>query len=354
MLSLSPLSVCRVESAGSIEAALWELDKTQFDVVVLDLNLPDSKGLDTLARIRKTFPEVAIVVNTGQYDENIGLSAITQGAQEYIVKGHIDPYQLTKSLCYAIERKQAEQQLVRAMNELENSNRELQDFAHIVSHDLKAPLRGVKTLATFLQEDNADTLDERSKENLEMLCQRVDHMQSLIRGVLQYAKVGRKQENPDHVDLNALVPEVIELVALPGNIELQVQDNLPIITGDTTRVSQVFANLLSNAIKYMDKPQGHLEVGCVKKGAFWVFNVTDNGPGIKEKDHKRIFKIFQTLSCRDEAESSGVGLSIVQRIVESCGGRIWVESELGQGSSFFFTWPTQQGVGRPAARNMHT
>ena len=154
------------------------------------------------------------------------------------------------------------------------------------------------------------------------------------------------REEKIQVDLNKVLQDIIEMLSPPENIEIKVENKLPTILCEQTRIIQVFENLLSNAVKYMDKPRGQIRIGCVQENGFWKFSVADNGIGIVEKDFKRIFQIFQTLSVRDKVESTGIGLSIVKKIVEMYGGRIWVESEPGNGSTFFFTFPVSQKVAK--------
>ena len=175
-----------------------------------------------------------------------------------------------------------------------------------------------------------------------MLGSRVDRMQNLIDGVLQYSRIGRTEQGTAPVDLGRIVPEIIANLGVPEHILIQIEPDLPTIEGDVTRITQVFQNLLSNAIKYMDKPQGNITVGCVEEDGFWKFSVRDNGPGIEERHFERIFKLFQTLAPRDSQESTGVGLTIAKKIVEMYGGKIWVESEVGKGSTFFFTLPRRR------------
>jgi light-regulated signal transduction histidine kinase (bacteriophytochrome) len=215
----------------------------------------------------------------------------------------------------------------------------LKDFAYVVSHDLKAPLRGIKTLADWLSTDFADKLDENGKEQMNLLLARVDRMHNLIEGVLQYSRVGRVREEEAQVDLNELIPDVVDMVAPQENITITVGNELPVLDCVKTAIGQVFQNLLGNAVKYIDKPKGKIQIGCVEENDFWKFSVTDNGPGIEEKHFERIFRIFQTLSPRDELESTGIGLSVVKKIVELHGGEIWVESKVGEGTTFFFTLP---------------
>lgn len=225
---------------------------------------------------------------------------------------------------------------------MENINQELKDFASIVSHDLKAPLRAIKTLANWISTDYADKLDQDGIEQFNLLSSKVDWMYQLIEGVLEYSRVGRVKEEQVRVNLHELVPKIIEMVSPPENILIAVENELPTIKCEQTRITQVFQNLLSNAIKYIDNPKGHIKIGCVREDGFWKFSIADNGPGIEEKHFDKIFRIFQTLSSRDKSGSTGVGLSIIKKIVELYGGRIWVESEVGEGSTFFFTLPMQQ------------
>ena len=216
-------------------------------------------------------------------------------------------------------------------------NKELKDFAHIVSHDLKAPLRGVSQLAEWIAQDNQEKLDKSSKENLNLLKGRVKRMANLIDGILQYSRAGRTQEQKKEVDLNDMIRNIIEDLAPPKKIQVEIENTLPVIHAEKVKIQQVFQNLISNAIKYMDKSKGKVQVGSAEKNGFLEFHVSDNGPGIDKKYHETIFKIFQTLEARDQRESTGVGLSVVKKIVEQNGGKIRVESTVGEGSTFYFT-----------------
>jgi len=240
------------------------------------------------------------------------------------------------------ERKQAEEKQAELLKQVEAINKELKDFAYIVSHDLKAPLRGIKTLADWITTDYADKLDDNGKEQINLLSSRVDRMHNLIDGILQYSRVGHVKEKHVQVNLNELVPDIIDTIAPPENITITIENQLPIVECEQTRTTQVFQNLLSNAVKYMDKPECQIKIGSVEEDGFWKFSITDNGPGIEEKNFERIFEIFQTLSPRDEVKSTGVGLTVVKKIVELYGGKIWVQSKPGQGSTFLFTLPKQQ------------
>jgi light-regulated signal transduction histidine kinase (bacteriophytochrome) len=236
----------------------------------------------------------------------------------------------------------AEQRQAQLLEDLEKVNRELKDFAYIVSHDLKAPLRGIATLAEWIATDYADKLDEQGREQISLLTGRVVRMRNLIDGILQYSRIGRVKEKKDVVNLNDLVSEVVDMVAPPENISITIENELPTIECEQTRITQVFQNLISNAVKYMDKPQGQVKIGCIEEDDRWKFSVSDNGPGIEEKHFERIFQLFQTLSPQDKSESTGIGLTVAKKIAELCGGKIWVRSKVGEGSTFFFTLPKQE------------
>lgn len=237
-----------------------------------------------------------------------------------------------------------EQRVAERTAQLEAANTELKDFAYVVSHDLKAPLRAIGSLANWLAADYGDQLGVAGKEQLLLLVGRVKRMHDLIEGILNYSRVGRLVEDVVTVDINWLVSEVVATLAPPGNIHISIE----VPTGATlrcelTRLEQVLQNLISNAIKYMDKQHGLIRIGCRECAAAdadaWTWYVADNGPGIEEQYFDKIFQIFQTLQSRDAFESTGVGLAIVKKIVEGFGGRIWVESEVGVGSTFWFTVP---------------
>jgi len=228
-----------------------------------------------------------------------------------------------------------------AVQELSHANKELQEFAHITAHDLKTPLRAIGTLADWLSKDYADKFDEHGKEKVRLLVTRAVQMSSLIDDILRYSRVGHDVTDKQRVDLNTLLSEVIAGIAPPENIEITVENELPVLMCERTRILQVFQNLLSNAVKYMDKPSGQIQIACIEQDACWKFSVTDNGTGIDKRHYERIFKLFQTLSPSDGVENTGIGLSIVKKIVEQNGGGVSVESEVGKGSTFAFTLPKQ-------------
>ncbi len=273
------------------------------------------------------------------------LLGLRQDGNEFPVDVSLSPLETEQGLLVMAtihditRRKQAEEQRDRLLRELESANEELKNFGYVVSHDLKAPLRAIGSLADWLSTDYADKFDDEGKEHMRLLISRVRRMDSLIDGILQYSRVGRVKEVAVAVDLNRLVHEVIDLLDPPKNIAISVENSLPTIMAEPTRIQQVFQNLISNATKYMDKPEGEIHIASSAEGRQWKFSITDNGPGIDQQHFEKIFQLFQTLAPRDRVESTGVGLALVKKIVEMYGGRIWLESTVGRGSTFFFTLP---------------
>ncbi|HYF65314.1 MAG TPA: ATP-binding protein [Herpetosiphonaceae bacterium] len=237
----------------------------------------------------------------------------------------------------AIER--TAQHLTRTTQALERSNRELDHFAYITSHDLKAPLRGIANLATWIEEDLGAEATTEIREHLELLRGRVYRMESLIDGILAYSRVGRTTGRPERVAIADLLDEVIDLHAPPSTVTITVDPAMPVLETQRLPLYQVFANLISNAIKHHPGPEAAIAITAAERDGWVEFAVRDNGAGIDPQYHERIFGIFQTLASRDQVEGSGLGLALVKKIVESQGGTIRVESAEGQGSTFSFTWP---------------
>lgn len=224
--------------------------------------------------------------------------------------------------------------------ELERSNQELDQFAYVASHDLRAPLRAVDHLATWIAEDAAALLPPTSQKHLRQLRERVARMDQLLNDLLTYARIGRADGKVETVSIAALLADIITFLAPPMGFQIRSTSVLPVF--DTLRVplELVIRNLISNAIKHHHQPtQGKVEIAVQDLGDFWEFCIGDNGPGIAAQYHDRIFGLFQTLQSRDQVEGSGMGLAIVKKAVEQRGGAIRVESTEGQGTTFYFTWP---------------
>ena len=252
-----------------------------------------------------------------------------------------------------VRRTRAEMQLEHRLNDLNKVNGELNNFAYIVSHDLKAPLRAISSLAGWIAEDNEKSLDEEGRENLATLMNRTRRMDSLIDGILRYSRIGRLDPRLEDIDTGQVARDVIDSLAPPEDIAVRIEGELPLVRYDRTHMVQLFQNLVSNAITHMGKPCGEIVVFCDEYEEAWEFAVRDTGQGIDEKHFERIFKIFQSLKSRDEAEATGIGLSLVKAIAEKHGGRVRIESTVGQGSTFYFTI-SKRPVGSEASVSLET
>ncbi|MDB2495334.1 ATP-binding protein, partial [Flavobacteriaceae bacterium] len=233
------------------------------------------------------------------------------------------------------EREAVELKNTELLKEWEKSNEALQEYAHIVSHDLKSPLRSIDALVNWIKEDNKDLFDENSLKNFELIETTLERMEQLISDVLHYSRVDIEASEETDVDLNHIVKDIITVLYIPNHINIKINKTLPTLKGDKTKLQQVFLNLITNAIKFSDKSKGHIEIDFVPKGKYYEFYVKDNGIGIDKKYYDKIFKIFHTLN--SSKDSSGIGLSIVKKIVNLHGGDIWLESELNEGTIFYFT-----------------
>ncbi len=225
------------------------------------------------------------------------------------------------------------------LKELEHQNQELSDYAHMVSHDLKSPLRSIDTLTAWLIEDNKDKFDDDFSAQLNLIRNNVEKMDALISGILEYSTISKSEIELYQIDLKHLVGELISTMHIPQNFKINVK-TLPQIKGDKSRITQLFQNLIDNAVKYNNKEEGVVEVGSKDKNTFWEFYVKDNGIGIEKQYHSKIFNTFEKLE--NNVGSSGIGLSIVKKIVEIYGGKVWLESSFNKGTTFFFTLKKEQ------------
>ncbi|GGK65330.1 CHASE3 domain-containing protein [Rufibacter glacialis] len=227
----------------------------------------------------------------------------------------------------------------KTFTELDSKNKELDQFAYVVSHDLKAPLRGIENASRWVEEDMGKELPSHIQEYLMMMRVRVHRMENLINGILALARIGRSHLKEEMVDVQALLHEVIDMINPPAGFEIHLPERLPHVEAAKVELQQVFSNLLSNAIKYHHATTGNVVISYAEHEDMHEFSVADDGPGIEEEYHDRIFVLFQTLQERDAVESTGVGLAIVKKIISRNGGTIKVTSTVGKGSAFTFTWP---------------
>jgi len=228
------------------------------------------------------------------------------------------------------------------LKNLEKQNQALNEYAHVVSHDLKAPLRSIDTLINWFKEDNAAMLDENNTKSLDLILSNVEKMDLLIKGILDYSTIDKQEINDRWIDINQSIDEIIRIITVPRHIEIVCNATMPTLFGNDFRFKQLFQNLIQNAIKYNDKEKGIIELGCVEKENEFEFYVRDNGKGIPERYQHKIFNLFSKLENSDK--SSGIGLSIVKKIIDLYGGKIWLESQEGTGTTFYFTLPKQNGT----------
>ena len=230
------------------------------------------------------------------------------------------------------------------LKRLEKTNKELDKFAYVVSHDLKSPLRAIGNLTGWIEEDAGHMLPEDVRKNFNLIKERVVRMESLINGILDYSKIAKKHNQVEEQNLNEIIREVKTLVGTDSCCQILVKGNLPIIHADKTKIQQVFMNLISNAIKFNNKSMKIVEISHVEFDDHHQFSISDNGPGIDPRFHEKVFQIFQTINSKDEFESTGIGLAIVKKIINEQAAQIWIESRPGEGTTFHFNWPKSNKV----------
>lgn len=229
--------------------------------------------------------------------------------------------------------------LARMTRTLEKRNQELDQFAYIVSHDLKAPLRAIANLSSWMEEDLEGKLDPDTQHQMDLLRGRVHRMEALINGILEYSRVGRLRSQIETVNVETLLQEIIESLSVPDELTIEIVTPMPTLETESLPLQQILTNLISNAIKHHNRSDGKITITATELDTAYQFTITDDGPGIDPKFHEKIFVIFQTLQARDVVENTGVGLAIIKKILDDKGGTIKVESELGNGTTFSFTWP---------------
>lgn len=221
------------------------------------------------------------------------------------------------------------------LKKLENQNVHLNEYAHMVSHDLKSPLRSIHTLVQWIKEDNHAVFNEKATNYFSLIQDKVEKMDLLIQGILNYSSIENNNFSKESVDLNLTIKNVIEAINIPPNIEIKVIKTLPIIISDNYKMLQLFQNLIENAIFYNDKPKGVVTISYSENKQEYVFSIKDNGPGIAKENQEKIFQIFQSLDSNNK--TNGIGLSIVKTIVEKANGKVWVESIENEGATFYFS-----------------
>lgn len=325
-----------------LDEALEYLASEVFNAILLDLGLPDSQGLETVRQVYARVPKIPIVILTGLDDEELAVEALRQGAQDYLVKGEFRRPWLVRAIQYAIERQQIIEQLQQVNDELARSNHELEEFAYIASHDLQQPLMSIGAFAQLILMKSEGNLDAKIEGYLTQILQAVARMQQLIRDLLAYSRIGMAERPAEPTDCNEVLAEVLnDLQSAIDESQARITaDPLPIIAVNPRQLIQLFTNLIGNAIKYRAAEiPPHIHIRVEPQLDRWCFEVRDNGIGIELEYFDRIFQIFQRLHSPRAYPGTGIGLAICKKIVESYGGKIWVESSVNSGSRFFFTLP---------------
>jgi len=328
-----------LKASGGNEALRIALEQ-EIGLILLDVQMPDIDGFEVARLLKensKTKDIAIIFVTAISKEEKFALMGFEGGAVDYLHKP-LDT-NLVKAKVNVFEKLYRQRVNLNLSNEkLANINRQLDEFVYIVSHDLKAPLRGLMSLATFLAEELGANPPKEVTDLLNMMKSRTERMQGLIDGILHYSRMGNNRGEKESVDLKALLNSIIDLVCPPDHVTFEIADNLPVLRAEMVKLHEVFQNLILNAIKYNSKEKVLIKISCVDKEDFFEFLVTDNGNGIKPEHFEKIFGIFQTLQPRDQSESTGIGLTIVKKIVEQNGGKVIVESIYGEGSTFKVLW----------------
>jgi two-component system, sensor histidine kinase and response regulator len=332
----------RFITAGSGNEALKiVLKNNQIGLIMLDVQMPEMDGFE-VARIlqsnSKTRGISIIFVTAINKEEQYVLQGFNEGAVDYLQKP-LD-INVTRAKVNVFERLYfSQQELKQSLSDLEKVNKQLDRFVSIVSHDLKSPLSSIVTILSILRGNKFVQGNEEVQEKLDMVYMGANHLADMINSILEYSKQSYAEQKIEEVDTYELVSQVAFLLFPPKQIKIKIAANLPVLHTRKLKLQQVFQNLISNAIKYINKPEGLIEIGAKENGEFYEFFVADNGPGIASEDTARVFKLFETTNNKTNADSStGVGLNILKVLVEEQGGRIWVDSKIGVGSTFYFQW----------------
>jgi signal transduction histidine kinase len=331
----------------SAEEFTQRLEANVYDLVLADYNLPQWRGMEALELIRKRSLDIPLILVTGSLGDVKAVECLKQGAADYVLKDSL--VRLPSAVRAALkekrlrdERKQAHEELARKVEELACSNRDLEQFAYVTSHDLQEPLRMVASYVQLLAERYHGKLDENADKYIQYAVEGATRMQAMIHDLLEFSRAGRQEGNWQPTDCNLTVEQAIAnlgaLVQESGAVV--THDTLPTLMADGSQLLHLFQNLIGNAIKFRgaEAPAIYIRAGK-KKPSEWLFSVTDNGIGIASEHAEMIFIIFKRLHGRTEYPGNGIGLSICKKIIERNGGKIWVEAQAGQGSTFKFTLP---------------
>mgnify|MGYP003811054263 CR=1 FL=1 len=328
-----------IKATSGNEALKLALEN-EIALILLDVQMPDMDGFEVARLLKENSrtKDVSIIFVTAlSKDEKFTIQGYEEGAVDYLHKP-LD-YNIVLAKVNVFERLFLQQKELKAANDkLQRTNKQLDEFVYVVSHDLKAPLRGLSSLASFLEEELGDKPRQEAIDILNMMKSRTSRLQGLIDGILHYSRMGNVTDTKETFSTKELVVSIIDLLSPPPNFRFEVSDHLPEIHAERIKLHEVFQNLISNSIKYNTKENAIIKIEHQDYPTHFEFSVTDNGIGIKEEHLVKIFGIFQTLVPKDKVESTGIGLTIVKKIVEQQGGEVIVTSKIGEGSCFKFTW----------------
>jgi len=339
------VKLCHVER---LSAALEFLNHHEVDSLLLDLSLGDSQIHETLARVIEKHGDVPIVVLTSLDDLDFATQAVSQGAQDYLVKSQLSGELLLRSIHYAIERKNVQDKLESYAAELERSNERLKGFAHTVAHEVMSPLNVVAYCLATLEQKFGERFDDQSREIVADAGGAIRGMTELVNELLAFARVGGDDQTFGEVDAEAVFYQAYAYLhpAIKEAGATVVHDPLPVVRGNEIHLRQLLQNLIANAVKYRRDEPLQIHVSAEEQNARWTFSVRDNARGIAREDQQRIFDAFVRLHDQAQIPGTGIGLALCKRIVEHHGGQIWVESVPAHGSTFYFTLPKIQSKDR--------
>lgn len=323
-----------LEWVSGISKAGVLLEEKKFDILLLDLGLPESAGEETLNKLMRYVLRIPTIVMTGRDDEQLAIRTVEKGAQDYLVKGHFNAKSLTQAIHYAIVRKNL-------TVELESSNNKLEQFAHFISHDLRAPLRHIQFFMDRLIKDYGDKLDKKANHYMQTVFQSANTMDCITQDILEFSRMGKGNLVSAETDLTECLKKAIaNLESLITERHAKVFINpLPAVKVYKVLIQQVFQNLIGNAIKYSKRKYPAVIISGAREADQIVIQVQDNGIGIPEDKFKKIFEGFYRVHSSQEFPGNGIGLAICKKIIEEHGGQIWVESRLGEGSTFKIAFP---------------
>ena len=314
--------------------------KEDIAVMLLDVQMPEMDGFEVARLLKensKTRDISIIFVTALSKEERYTMQGYEEGAVDYLHKPlDVNVVKAKVAVFEKLYRQKIE--LRENAERLESVNKQLGEFVYIVSHDLKAPLRGLASLASFMEEELGAEPKVEVVELLNMMKSRTARMQQLIDGILHYSRMANNRGDREDVDLNELINSIIDLIAPASNVVIETPDNLPVILAERVKLHEVLQNLIINGIKYNDKAEIRIKIAFEDNGSHYPFHVTDNGVGIRPEHQEKIFGIFQTLQPKDQCESTGIGLTIVKKIIEQQEGAVTIASEVGSGTTFSFTW----------------